>query len=138
MAREAGGQGEAAAGGVRGGVGWTRGHGPMDGGVRLWRCCARRKPVVVTGSSGGWLPLVTSVAYGSTQEALDLRGGRLSLGVKGMAWWSGDGRCAGWLCGVLMGNHWRKPYQAMGRHDDGDAIWRRSPPWRCRPGVDPS
>uniref|UniRef100_A0A0D9Z456 Uncharacterized protein n=1 Tax=Oryza glumipatula TaxID=40148 RepID=A0A0D9Z456_9ORYZ len=69
----------------------------MSGGVRLWRCCARSKPAVVTGSSGGWLPLVTSVAFGSTQEALDLRGGRLSLGVKGMAWWSGDGRCVGWL-----------------------------------------
>uniref|UniRef100_A0A0E0BSY3 F-box domain-containing protein n=1 Tax=Oryza glumipatula TaxID=40148 RepID=A0A0E0BSY3_9ORYZ len=27
---------------------------------------------------------------------LDLWGGRLSLGVEGMAWWSGDGRCAGW------------------------------------------
>uniref|UniRef100_A0A0D3HUN7 Uncharacterized protein n=1 Tax=Oryza barthii TaxID=65489 RepID=A0A0D3HUN7_9ORYZ len=110
----------------------------MAGGVRLWRCCARSKPAVVTGSSGGWLPLVTLVAFGSTQEALDLWGGRLSLGVEGMAWWSGDGRCAGWLCGVLMGNRWRKPCQAMGRHDDGDAIWRRSPPWRRCPGIDPS
>uniref|UniRef100_A0A0E0NRT6 Uncharacterized protein n=1 Tax=Oryza rufipogon TaxID=4529 RepID=A0A0E0NRT6_ORYRU len=69
---------------------------------------------------------------------LDLRGGRLSLGVEGMAWWSGDGRCAGWLCGVLMGNRWRKPCQAMGWHDDSDAIWRRSPHWRRRPGIDPS
>uniref|UniRef100_I1P918 Uncharacterized protein n=1 Tax=Oryza glaberrima TaxID=4538 RepID=I1P918_ORYGL len=72
------------------------------------------------------------------RPVLDLRGGRLSLGVEGMAWWSGDGRCARWLCGVLMGNRWRKPCQAMGWHDDGDAIWRHSPPWRRRPGVDPS
>uniref|UniRef100_A0A0E0C170 Uncharacterized protein n=1 Tax=Oryza meridionalis TaxID=40149 RepID=A0A0E0C170_9ORYZ len=88
-----------------GGVARTRGHGPMVGGVRLWRCYARRKPAVVTGSSGGWLPLVTSVAYGSTQEALDLRGGRLSLGVEGMAWWSGDGR----LCRMVVWDFDGKP-----------------------------
>ena len=27
----------------------------------------------------------------------------LGLGAKGMVWWSGNGRCAGWLCGVLTG-----------------------------------
>jgi hypothetical protein len=27
----------------------------------------------------------------------------LGLGAKGMVWWSGNGRCTGWLCGVLIG-----------------------------------
>uniref|UniRef100_A0A0E0BTF4 F-box domain-containing protein n=1 Tax=Oryza glumipatula TaxID=40148 RepID=A0A0E0BTF4_9ORYZ len=120
------------------------GYGRLN--TRPWpdgrRCEAMEVPREEEAGGGDrvirWLAAIGDLAYSSTQEALDLRGGRLSLGVEGMAWWSGDGRYAGWLCGVLMGNRWRKPCQAMGRHDDGDAIWRRSPPWRRRPGVDPS
>uniref|UniRef100_A0A0E0DFT2 Uncharacterized protein n=1 Tax=Oryza meridionalis TaxID=40149 RepID=A0A0E0DFT2_9ORYZ len=58
---------------------------------------ARRRPVVCE-------VVLAGQAAMARWPALDLRGGRLSLGVEGMAWWSGDGRCAGWLCGVLMGN----------------------------------
>uniref|UniRef100_A0A0E0MLE8 Uncharacterized protein n=1 Tax=Oryza punctata TaxID=4537 RepID=A0A0E0MLE8_ORYPU len=55
-----------------------------------------------------------------------------------MARWSDDGRCVGWLCGVLIGNRWRKPCQAIGRLDDDDAIRRHSPTWKHNYDADPS
>uniref|UniRef100_A0A0E0K2Y1 Uncharacterized protein n=1 Tax=Oryza punctata TaxID=4537 RepID=A0A0E0K2Y1_ORYPU len=55
-----------------------------------------------------------------------------------MAWWSRNDHCAGWLCGVLIGNRWRKPFQALGRLDDGDDIRCCSPPWRRCYGSNPS
>uniref|UniRef100_A0A0E0IKC5 Uncharacterized protein n=1 Tax=Oryza nivara TaxID=4536 RepID=A0A0E0IKC5_ORYNI len=34
-----------------------------------------------------------------------------------------------------VGNRWRKPRRAIWLTDGGDALWRRSPPWRRRFSV---
>lgn len=55
--------------------------------------------------------------------------------------WAPKGWCGSPVMAIVQDgcvdwNRWRKPCQAMGRHDDDGGIRRRSPSWRRRFGVD--
>uniref|UniRef100_A0A0E0EDB9 Uncharacterized protein n=1 Tax=Oryza meridionalis TaxID=40149 RepID=A0A0E0EDB9_9ORYZ len=115
---------------------------------RLWLPPVRhRHPQSGSGLSGerGRIPSCGSLRWTT------LRRRQRSEGSRRRGWSRQEGECCGWsgdrAASIILvrigcvGLDGKSPAKALPCHwpaDDGDAFWRRSPPWRRRFGVDPS